>query len=100
MTDAINQPQTEAWEALLSEIASTAFLAEEMLQESIWDSPEASACMSRMLRQTIARMGWMADIGLHRLGSSNCMHGGDAVQWMMPPYAIKKLGSDEGGRHG
>ena len=100
MPDTTSQPKTAALEALLAEIASTAFLTEEMLQESIWDRPEAAVSMCRVLRKTIARMGWMADIGLHRLDSINCMRDGDAAQWMMPPYAVDALNAGQEVKHG
>lgn len=80
-----------AIEALLSQIASTAYLTDRRLRlvpvgDARIDEMEIDA-----LRDVVMRMGWMADIALQRLGSINTMHNGHAEQWLLPPSCVTAL---------
>ena len=74
----------EAIEHLLGEIASTAYVTELRLRHTPGDCDELLAHEVDQLRQTVARMGWMADMALRRLGSI-VVHSGRAEDWLLSP---------------
>lgn len=79
-------------EALLAEIAATAYLTEELLKSSNHDAGfDTCTHMLHVLRHTVRRLGWMADMGLKRIDSINCMHDGDAASWLLSPMAKEAL---------
>jgi hypothetical protein len=81
-------------EPLLAEIASVAYMTEEGLRGQSSDgSLAATTAENEMLRHTVARMGWMADVLLHRLESINCMREGNAASWLLPPTCTKAMES-------
>ena len=94
---AMTKPATpDALETLFAEIASTAYLAREMFRHCNNDSEASCAATLEVVMQKIALMGWMADIGLKRFDSINCMHDARAELWLLPPMAVQALGSAEG----
>ncbi|MGI4776613.1 MAG: hypothetical protein ACRYGA_00615 [Janthinobacterium lividum] len=86
-TQKSTQPaRDEAIEHLLGEIASTANFTEMRLRNTPGDCVELYEYEVDLLRQTVARMGWMADIALRRLGSIGSMvHSGNAEDWLLSP---------------
>jgi hypothetical protein len=83
-----------AIEALLAEIASTAYLTERLQSDLPLDLPfDATNHQTQIdnLRLVVARLGWMADIALQRLGSMNTMRNGDAAQWLLPAVCVDAL---------
>jgi hypothetical protein len=83
-----------AVENLLAEIASTAYLTEQRLRNTPGDIPELYEHEVELLRNTVARLGWMADLALKRLGSLNTMRDGDAAAWMLTPLAVELLSQE------
>ena len=76
----------EAIEHLLGEIANTAYVTELRLRNTPGDAKELYEYEVDLLRQTVARMGWMADIALQRLDSTiNMVHRGSAEDWLLSP---------------
>ena len=80
-----------AIENLLSQIATTAHLAEMRLRESPGDCPELHEYEVDELRHVIARMGWMADLALNQMGSHDGVHRADPVAWLLPPSTVAAL---------
>jgi len=73
-----------AIESLLGEIASMAYCTDKHLSNHPADVNDAYQYEADMLRDVVARMGWIADMALKRLDSINCIHGGDAAAWLLP----------------
>ncbi|RYG57334.1 MAG: hypothetical protein EON56_02680 [Alphaproteobacteria bacterium] len=76
-----------AIEALLGEITSAAYFTESLhakLDVTEGDKDDEI----HALRQVVARMGWMADMALHRLGSHNCLREGRAQDWLLTPVTL------------
>ena len=89
MADLIISPEAEkALEPLLAEIASIAYMTEQGLRNTC--RSDALESEFSLLRDTVARLGWIADIGLRRLGSLNCMHEGKADEWLLPTSCVEK----------
>lgn len=74
-----------AIEHLLAEIASTAYFTERRLRSTPGDSTELFEFEADLLRNTMARLGWLADMALQRLGSVNCLQDGRAESWLLAP---------------
>ena len=71
-------------ENLFAEIANTANVAElRLISSSPGGDPDATELEFDTLRQVVKQMGWMADFALKRLGSSRCVHEGDAAAWLL-----------------
>ncbi|RZI75179.1 MAG: hypothetical protein EOP13_06290 [Pseudomonas sp.] len=81
----------DAIEALFEEIANTAYLTEERLKVTPTDDSELQAHELDVLRRIVRRLGWIADMGLHRVGSNRTIHEGDAVAWLLSPYTNECL---------
>lgn len=91
-TQKFTQPAPDrAIEALLAEIASTAYFTEARAATASAPEPEEMTFELARLRDTIARMGWMADVALKRLDSENCMYEGDAAAWLLPAGCFEVL---------
>ena len=87
-----------AIEALLAEIASTAYFTERRLRNLPADlHVDATSYEMQIddLRLVVARLGWMADVALQRLDSINTMRNGHAEQWLLPPSCITALLGNE-----
>lgn len=83
-TQKSTQPARDgAIEGLLAEIASVAYLTDRGPQARVGEV-EALEHENTALRSVISRMGWLADIALHRLGSDNCLRQGKANAWLLP----------------
>lgn len=80
-------PSNQIAEQLLSQIVITAYDTEQRLRETPLDIVELHEYEIEQLRQTIARLGWMADVALKRMGSMECLQRGDAAAWLLPPTA-------------
>ncbi|MGF6526034.1 hypothetical protein [Variovorax sp. PvP013] len=83
-----------AIEILLAEIATTAYSTEQELRASPADNAELYEHEVDRLRGVVARLGWMADIALQRLGSIHTLCNGHAEQWLLPPLAIELLSQE------
>lgn len=83
-----------AIENLLGEIASMAYCTEKQLRCTPADIPETYEHEAEMLRGVVARLGWIADMALKRLGSINCIHEGDAAAWLLPPLSVELLSKE------
>lgn len=84
-TQKSNQPALDrGTEALLAEIASTAYFTEQLFRKvaGVEDQQEDEI---DTLRSAVARMGWMADLALKRQGSHRVMFEGSAEHWLLPP---------------
>jgi hypothetical protein len=81
----------DAIEALFEEIASTAFLTEERLKITPIDDSELQAHELDVLRRIVRKLGWIADMGLHLVGSNRTIHEGDAAAWLLAPYTNECL---------
>ncbi|MGF6526035.1 hypothetical protein [Variovorax sp. PvP013] len=81
----------DAIEALFEEIANTAYLTEERLKVTPTDDAELQAHELDVLRRVVRRLGWIADMGLHRVGSNRTIYEGDAVAWLLSPYTNECL---------
>lgn len=55
------------------------------------DDVETLHMADRDKRQHIAFMGWVADVGLQRMGSIMHVHHGDPLKWLMYPAAVTAL---------
>ena len=89
---AVPQPTSDdAIEALFEEIANTAYLTEQRLKVTPTDDSQLQAHKLDVLRRVVRRLGWIADMGLHRVGSNRTIHEGDAVAWLLSPYTNECL---------
>ena len=79
-----------AVESMLSEINSAAYFTESLFQK-VGAPAESQEDEVQTLRDIIARMGWMADLALNRLGSPNCMYEGRAEEWLLSPRSKKMI---------
>ena len=88
----VNQPVCDtAIEQLLAEIASVAYLTGDRPCKVIGSSTEELEREIGALFDIVARLGWMADIALHRLDSDNCLRQGEAALWLLPPAVTNTL---------
>lgn len=85
-----------AIEVLLAEIVDVAHGAEQHMRLTPFDTPEIHEYHASMLRGVVARLGWMADIALQRLGSIHTMCNGSAEQWLLTSASVEALLEKEG----
>ena len=84
-----DQPGAQLAADLLQEIAMIATRADTMVRMTgVNDLDEAEAFIG-MLRDSITRIGWIADMGLNQLNAGEI--GGDAKWWMLPPVAAARV---------
>lgn len=77
---------------VLKEIAIVALGAVGAYSHMSGGDEDAAAALASTLRESITRMGWLADFAAHKLGYGAVK--GDAAAWMLPPvyHAIAQAG--------
>jgi len=71
--------------AILGEISCVAFNADVLCANLNENATEHAAIF---LRQTINRIGWMADLGCNHTGGVGSEHDGRPEAWMLPPIYL------------
>lgn len=83
----------QAVEGLLGQIAQIAHSTEQMLRNTdATGSYEEAVLESTMLRETVARLGWLSDLALTKINSVHRIHDGNAVPWMTWPITSEAIG--------
>lgn len=80
-----------AIENLLGEIALLAHRTDHRLRLTPCDARDLDEIEVDTLRDIVMRMGWMADVALQRLGSSDTVRNGHAEQWLLTPLSVANL---------
>jgi hypothetical protein len=88
-------PADRIVEQLLGQITMTAYSTEQRLRETPGDVPEIYESEIELLRHTVARLGWMADLALKSMGSNDCLLCGDATAWLLAPSTVEALVAGE-----
>ena len=83
----------QAASCLFEEISRVAFNADEFCRNIPIDGdPEAEALQMEFLRDTVRRIGWLADFGAKKTGSEEGHPGGDDA-WLLSPRCLEAQGS-------
>lgn len=85
------QVRDMAIEALLAEIVNTAHRTGDMLRYCNHDDVRTAPHLVRQLEQTVAQLGWTADLALHRMDSMSSLHAGRAECWLFSPVCLRAL---------
>jgi hypothetical protein len=77
---------------LFEEISSVAFNADEFCRNiPVDDDPEVLTLQMDYLRDTVRRIGWLADRGAKKTGSDEG-HPGGADAWLLSPRCLEAQG--------